>query len=82
MKNKICGLAALIINNFGLKLLAVIVSLGLWFVVNNINDPLERVRFNNIPVEILNEEQLTNGGKVYEIIDNTDTVAHPADRES
>lgn len=74
MKNKICRLAALVINNFGLKLLAVIVSLGLWFVVNNINDPLERVRFNNIPVEILNEEQLTNGGKVYEIIDNTDTV--------
>lgn len=77
MKNKtpkIYRLAALITNNFGLKLLAIIVSLGLWFVVNNINDPLERVRFNNIPVEILNEEQLTNSGKVYEIIENTDTV--------
>ena len=74
MKSKLHKLVALITNNFGLKLLAVIVSLGLWFVVNNINDPLETARFNNIPVEILNEEQITNSGKVYEIIDNTGTV--------
>ena len=74
MKSKIRKLIALIINNIGLKILAVIVSLGLWFVVNNINDPLESVRFNNIPVEILNEDQITNSGKVYEIIDNTGTV--------
>lgn len=74
MKSKIRRLTALITNNFGLKLLAVIVSLGLWFVVNNITDPLDKVKFNNIPVEILNEEKITNSGKVYEIIDNTDTV--------
>lgn len=74
MKNKLHKLVALITNNFGLKFLAVIVSLGLWFVVNNINDPLETMPFNNIPVEILNEDQITNNGKVYEIIDNTGTV--------
>lgn len=74
MKSKLHKLVALITNNFGLKLLAVIVSVGLWFVVNNINDPLEKARFNNIPVEILNEDQITNSGKVYEIIDNTGTV--------
>lgn len=74
MKSRIRILTALITNNFGLKLLAVIVSLGLWFVVNNITDPLDKVKFNNIPVEILNEEQITNSGKVYEIIDNTGTV--------
>ncbi|MBD5452271.1 MAG: hypothetical protein HDR25_06485 [Lachnospiraceae bacterium] len=74
MKSKLHKLVALITNNFGLKLLAVIVSVGLWFVVNNINDPLEKARFNNIPVEILNEDEITNSGKVYEIIDNTGTV--------
>lgn len=74
MKSKLHRLVALITNNFGLKLLAVIVSVGLWFVVNNINDPLEKARFNNIPVEILNEDEITNSGKVYEIIDNTGTV--------
>lgn len=74
MGNKIRRLTALITNNFGIKLLAIIVSLGLWFVVNNINDPLERVRFNNIPIEIVNAEQLTSSGKVYEIVDNAETV--------
>lgn len=74
MKGKIRRLTAWITNNFGLKLLAVIVALGLWFVVNNITDPLDKVKFNNIPVEILNEDQITNSGKVYEIIDNTGTV--------
>ena len=74
MKSKIRKLIALITNNIGLKILAVIVSLGLWFVVNNINDPLETQAFNNIPVEILNEDEITSSGKVYEIIDNTGTV--------
>lgn len=74
MKSKIRKLTALITNNIGLKILAVIVSVGLWFVVNNINDPLETMPFNNIPVEILNEDEITNSGKVYEIIDNTGTV--------
>lgn len=74
MKGKIRKLTALITNNIGLKILAVIVSVGLWFVVNNINDPLETMPFNNIPVEILNEDEITNSGKVYEIIDNTGTV--------
>ena len=74
MKSKIRRLIALITNNIGLKILAVIVSLGLWFVVNNINDPLEKMRFSNIPVEIINEDQITNSGKVYEVIDNTGVV--------
>lgn len=74
MKSKIRKITALITNNIGLKILAVIVSVGLWFVVNNINDPLETMPFNNIPVEILNEDEITNSGKVYEIIDNTGTV--------
>ncbi len=74
MKGKIRRLAALITNNFGIKLLAVIVSMGLWFVVNNITDPVEKVKFNNIAVEILNADAITSNGKVYEIIDNTGTV--------
>lgn len=74
MKSRIHRLIAWITNNFGLKLLAVIVSCGLWFVVNNITDPLDKLKFNNIPVEIVNSDQITNNGKVYEIIDNTGTV--------
>lgn len=64
----------MITHNFGLKLLAVIVSCGVWFVVNNITDPVKSKLFTNIPVEIVNDSRITSEGKVYEIIDNTDTT--------
>ena len=42
MKNSILKKAVrLVTNNFGLKILAVIASCGLWVVVDNINDPLD-----------------------------------------
>lgn len=63
-----------ITNNIGLKLLAVIISAGLWFVVNNITDPVDTKPFYNIPVEIINEERITNEGKVYEILDKSDII--------
>jgi YbbR domain-containing protein len=56
-------------------LLAIVVSCGLWFVVNNNIDPTEKKSYNNIKVEILNEDLLTNEGKVYDILDGTDTVS-------
>lgn len=62
-------------NNLGLKLLALAVSIILWFIVTNITDPTESKRFYNIPVEILNEEALTDEGKVYEILDNTGVIS-------
>ena len=66
MKNSILKKAVgMITNNFGLKLLAVIISCGLWFMVDSIIDPVERKVFNNIPVEIINTELITNEGKVY-----------------
>ena len=75
MKNSILKKAVgMITNNFGLKLLAVIISCGLWFMVDSIIDPVERKVFNNIPVEIINTELITNEGKVYEVLDGTDTV--------
>ncbi len=75
MKNSIVKKAAgVITNNFGLKLLAIVISCGLWFMVDSITDPVERKVFNNIPVEIINTELIMNEGKVYEVLDGTDTV--------
>ncbi len=66
MKNNILKkVAGILTHNFGLKLLAVVVSCGLWFVVNSITDPVEKKPFSNIPVEIINEEMVTSEGKVY-----------------
>lgn len=74
MKNRLKKMLARLTHNLGLKLIALVISFGLWFVVNNINDPTQSKTFYNIPVEILNEELITNEGKVYEILDGTGTV--------
>jgi len=75
MKNSILKKAVrLITNNFGLKILAVIVSCGLWIVVDNSNDPLVTDTYYNIPVEIINADLVTNEGKVYDVLDWTDVV--------
>lgn len=74
MKNKLKNMLARLTHNLGLKLIALMISFGLWFVVNNINDPTQSKTFYSIPVEILNSELITNEGKVYEILDGTGTV--------
>lgn len=71
MKNK---LTHNLTHNLGLKILALVFSVGLWFVVNNITDPVIRKSFSNIPVDIINADMITNEGKVYEILDASDTV--------
>jgi hypothetical protein len=73
--NSLKKAVGIITNNFGLKLLAIVVSCGLWFVVNNNIDPTEKKTYNNVKVEIVNEELLTNDGKVYDVLDGTDTVS-------
>lgn len=75
MKDSILKKAVrMVTNNFGLKILAVIVSCGLWVVVDNINDPVEEQRFYNVPVDIINADLVTNEGKVYDVLDGTDMV--------
>ncbi|MGN1171218.1 MAG: hypothetical protein ACI4SZ_06145, partial [Lachnospiraceae bacterium] len=60
--------------NLGLKILAVLISVVIWFIVVNINDPVDKTVFRNIPVEILNADVITNEGKVYEVLDGSDTI--------
>ena len=60
--------------NLGLKILAVLFSVVIWFIVVNINDPVDKTVFRNVPVEILNTEAVTSQGKVYEILDETDVI--------
>lgn len=61
-------------HNLGLKILAVLFSVALWFVVNNISDPTESKTYSNIQVEILNADLISDAGKVYEILENTDKI--------
>lgn len=67
MKNKLT-------KNWGLKLASFLFAAVLWFVVTNINDPIEPIRFSNIPVTIKNGDLITERGQVYEVLDNTDMI--------
>lgn len=64
-----------VLHNLPLKILAVIVSILLWLIVINLNDPVIDKPYSGIQVDIINDEQLIDDGKVYEVLDNTGTVS-------
>lgn len=61
-------------KNLGLKIVSVLAAFVLWLVVVNVDDPVISKTYTGIPVEILNEEVLTDQGKCYEVIGDTSTV--------
>ena len=67
-------LTKLITNNFGLKVLSAVLAVILWMVVVNVEDP-DRSAVFTVPVEITNTDYLTEMGKTYEVLDNTDMVS-------
>ena len=52
-------------RNVGLKVLSVLLAALLWLVITNVDDPYETKKFNNVDVQILNEDLVTSNGKVY-----------------
>lgn len=64
----------LLTKNLGLKILAVLFSIILWLIVVNINDPITTVNFYGVPVDIINADSITGQGKMYEVLDGTDSV--------
>jgi YbbR domain-containing protein len=63
-----------IFRNWGLKLASIVLATVLWFLVVQIDDPQESRTFGNIKVNLINTELLDAESKVYEVLDNTDTV--------
>ncbi len=61
-------------RNLGLKIAALIFSVILWFVAINVNDPVESASFSGIPVEFINEEVVTNTGKTYDVVSESQLV--------
>lgn len=60
-------------NNLGLKVMAVLFAVFLWWTVVNVDDPIDTARFQ-ADVQVTNPEVVTNEGKSYQIIDGTKTV--------
>ncbi len=61
-------------HNLGLKILAFFVAFGIWLIVINYADPVDKITYSGIKVELLNTESLTDVGKVYDVLNDSDTV--------
>lgn len=64
-----------LLHNWTLKLASLVLAAILWFLVVQIDDPKETKTFNNISVRLTNTELLEKENKVYEVLDNTNTVS-------
>ncbi len=64
-----------LLNNWVLKLASLVLAVVIWFLVVQINDPPDTKTFSNITVKLINTELLQEQNKVYEVVDNTDTVS-------
>ena len=62
-------------NNLGLKLISIIAAIMLWLIVMNIDDPYTYRDFSPIQVTMLNENVVTDQGKVYKIEDGSDVIS-------
>ena len=61
-------------NNLGLKILAVLFAIFLWWMVVNIDDPMDKKTFV-VDVSVTNPEVITNAGKSYQIMDDTKNIS-------
>lgn len=68
------GLFNTITNNIGLKLLAVVFAVALWFVVVNTDDPKITKRYTS-SITLENSDYLTDQGKYFELLDGGNTIS-------
>ena len=62
-------------ENIGLKILSIVGALALWLIVVNVDDPVVSKTYSGIQVEVLNTDAITEDGKTYEIIENSDVIS-------
>lgn len=63
-----------LLANWGLKLISLMLAFLLWFLVVQIGDPKDSQDMGRIQVKLVNTELLDAENKVYEVLDDTDTV--------
>lgn len=64
----------MLLDNWLLKLVSLTLAFILWFVVIIEEDPVESKTFYGIKVNLVNTEKLEELGRVYEVLDGTDTI--------
>lgn len=61
-------------RNLGLKIISFLLAMTLWLLVVNIDDPVVRWTYLDVPVTIKNADVITNQGMIYEVLDGTDVI--------
>ena len=61
-------------KNLGLKIISFLLAVTLWLLVVNIDDPVVRWTYLDVPVTIKNADVITNQGMIYEVLDGTDVI--------
>jgi len=60
-------------NNLGLKLISVLIAVVIWYVVIDVNDPVETTTYN-VRITVVNDSYIANGKQSYRIDDAYKTV--------
>lgn len=63
-----------LLNNWPLKILSLAIAFMLWFIVINVENPVDEKSFSNIKVNLLNTNVIEEEDKVYQVLDATDVV--------
>ncbi len=61
--------------NLGLKIASLLFAAILWFLVTNISDPVDSVRFSNVPVTLRNANSITDNNQVYQVLEDSDVIS-------
>ena len=64
----------MLLDNWVLKLASLTLAFILWFVVITEENPVDDKTFYGIKVNLVNTEKLEELGRVYEVLDGTDTL--------
>lgn len=60
-----------LLSNWGLKIVALLLAFCLWTIVMNIENPLEKKVFYDVPVTLLNDDLLIEADKVYDVLEDS-----------
>ena len=55
-----------LLGNLWIKLLSLLIAIGIWLMVTNVNNPTRTTLFPNIPITIVNQDSVADIGKVIE----------------
>lgn len=57
-----------ITQNIGMKIIALVIAVFLWIIINGLTDPITTRVIKDIPVELINEDEMESIGKIFEVL--------------